>query len=346
MQFLAKMTVVGLATLTMAHPGEHHQHNEVAELSKREFRAATRRGLVACADKLQARDGIVERAGIRRAAMVAKHRQARGLEVRDADTVLNTSHLSTLGYTIDTPESTIFASNKTCILSPEGEIGPYWVKGELLRTDVRDGEPGVPLVVEGQFIDVETCEPITDVHWDLWNCNSTGVYSGVAVAGNGNGDDLTNMEKAFLRGVQKADDEGVVTFETVFPGHYAGRATHQHMVAHLDATVLANKTLSGGTVGHVAQMFWDQDLISAVEATYPYNTSEIDITPNSVDHVFVAETTDTDSDPVFEYVYMGSDISDGIFGWATFAINKSASYDAAYSFVWTDSGSVAETGSE
>lgn len=182
--------------------------------------------------------------------------------------------------------------------------------------------------------------------YGLGNCNATGVYSGVISDGNGNTADLTNLDKMFLRGVQKTDKEGVVTFETVFPGHYSGRATHHHMVAHLNASVLPNNTLSGGTVSHITQLFWDQDLISAVEATYPYNTNNISITANSEDRVFATETTDTESDPVFEYVYMGKDLSEGIFGWATFAINRSASYDPAYSFIWTGNGGMAESGGE
>jgi hypothetical protein len=135
-----------------------------------------------------------------------------------------------------------------------------------------------------------------------------------------------------------------VQFETVFPGHYSGRATHHHMVAHLNATVLSNNTLTGGSVAHVGQLFWDQDLIYDVEATYPYNANNITITTNADDRVFSTETVDTSSDPVFEYVYLGASLSDGLFGWVTIAVNVSATYDPNYSFVWTADGSVAETG--
>ena len=63
--------------------------------------------------------------------------------------------------------------------------------------------------------------------WDLWNCNATGVYAGIVATGNGNGlDDPTNINNTFLRGIQKVDHDGVATFESIFPGHYSGRATH------------------------------------------------------------------------------------------------------------------------
>lgn len=131
----------------------------------------------------------------------------------------------------------------------------YWVKGKLIRSDVREGQAGVEIVLDGQFVDVETCEPIVGLYWDIWNCNSTGVYSGVVANGNGNSADTSNYNTTFLRGLQPTDD-GVAQFRSVFPGHYAGRATH-HVIAYLNVTVLPNNTLTGGTVALVGQLFWD-----------------------------------------------------------------------------------------
>lgn len=61
---------------------------------------------------------------------------------------------------------------------------------------------------------------------DIWSANSTGVYSGVQSNGNGNYDDTSNLDNIALRGIQQADDDGVVQFSTIFPGHYTGRTTH------------------------------------------------------------------------------------------------------------------------
>lgn len=42
--------------------------------------------------------------------------------------------------------------------------------------------------------------------------------------GNGNsGTETSNLNNTWLRGVQETDDEGVVIFETLVPGHYTGR---------------------------------------------------------------------------------------------------------------------------
>lgn len=177
------------------------------------------------------------------------------LKVRDTDTVLNTSHHSDLtGITVDSDSSAYFGSNHTCILSPEGEIGPFWVKGELNRADIVDDEPGVVNYMHAQFIDVNTCEPISGLYWDVWNCNSTGVYSGVQDDSNGNGDDASNLNKTALRGIQQTDEDGIAYFRSVFPGHYSGRATHVHVVGHIGATLLENGTITGGNVSHIGQV--------------------------------------------------------------------------------------------
>ncbi|KAI4595966.1 hypothetical protein KJ359_006258 [Pestalotiopsis sp. 9143b] len=341
-----RFSVLSLAALTasvaVAHPGEKQVRTDAKiAAAKREFKAGVRRGLEACSGQLSAR-GVTKRAISRRAATAQKY--GRSVEARDTDAVLNTSHLSTTNYTLDTPESTLFANSGTCAINPEGETGPYWVRGELIRNNLREEQAGVPIVIEAQFVDVETCEPLEGVYWDVWNCNATGVYSGLVADGNGNTADTANLNATFLRGVAKSNADGVVQFESVFPGHYDGRATHHHMVVHLNATVLPNNTLTGGTYGHVGQLFWDQDIIDTVEATAPYNTNTISITNNSDDRVFSTETTDTDTVPVFEYVYLGSDLSDGLFGWVTVGINTSATYDPNYSYVWTSTGGVAESG--
>jgi hypothetical protein len=57
--------------------------------------------------------------------------------------------------------------------------------------------------------------------------NQQGVYSGVEASGNGNSE-AGNLDATFLRGIQKSDEDGVVYFQSVFPGHYTGRATHIH----------------------------------------------------------------------------------------------------------------------
>ncbi|KAL5355862.1 aromatic compound dioxygenase [Aspergillus floccosus] len=321
---LVSLCPLGCSALVAAHPGHQEPHATRDLLS---YKAHMRRGLEKCATNFED-SGLNARALVRRAEIANQHR-TRKLAARDTADVLNTTHLSSAGYTLSTPESEIFSTSNTCVLNPEGETGPYFIKGEYLRTD---------------FVDVETCEPIAGLYADIWNCNATGVYSGLVATGNGNSNDQSNLQATFLRGVGATDADGVVTFDTLFPGHYSGRTTHHHVVAHLNATVLPNNTLSGGSVPHIGQLFWDQDLINAVEATSPYSTNDVALTTNAEDRVFSDETAGTTSDPVINYVYLGEDLADGLLGWVTIAVNQSATYSPAYSYEWTSSGSVAVSG--
>ncbi|OJK03450.1 hypothetical protein ASPACDRAFT_49635 [Aspergillus aculeatus ATCC 16872] len=336
---LKQAIALSLAGFAIAHPGAH-EASSFTDVSKRAFLHNAHRSLSQCAGQLEKR-GVHERAASRRAALFEKYKK-RSLGLRDTEKVVNTSHHSSLHVTPNTSELELFSKDPVCILAPEGEVGPFWVKGELIRHDISDGEAGVPIILDGQFIDINTCQPIQDLYWDVWNCNSTGIYSGVQSSMNGNGNDASNLDKTFLRGIQKTDADGVAGFKTVFPGHYSGRATHVHVIAHVGAHVLPNNTLTGGHIPHVGQLFFDQDLISQVEATYPYNTSTVAITENADDHVVKVETEDSDSDPFFEYALLGDSIEDGILAWITLGINVTASHDssATWAATLTSSGGV------
>ncbi|KAI9733900.1 MAG: hypothetical protein M1834_002555 [Cirrosporium novae-zelandiae] len=351
MVYLSKvlqLVIVGIAGVAMAHPGGQGEHKSMHPHAKRNFLAQSRRSLDSCSEHLESR-GIKMRAEARRKATAEKFRKRSAqpagsyLQVRDTDTVLNTSHYSNLtGVTAGSADDVFYSENVTCILSPEGEIGPFWVKGELVRSNLIDNEPGVSVIIDGQFIDVNTCEPISGLYWDVWNANSTGVYSGIVSDSNGNGDDLSNLNKTFLRGIQMTDSDGVAQFTTNFPGHYSGRTNHVHVVAHVNATLLPNNTVTGGSVAHIGQFFYDQDLITEVEATYPYTTNTNDVTTNAEDRVFATETEDSNSDPVFEYVLLGDTVSDGLFAWVTVGVDTTASYNTSYASLLTSSGGVSE----
>lgn len=146
------------------------------------------------------------------------------------------------------------------------------------------------MVIDAEFLDISTCTGISDLYWDIWNANSTGVYSGVPGGdGNGNSADTTNIDKTFLRGLQPTDDEGVVQFTTFFPGHYTGRTNHIHVVAHVGGSILPNGTYTGGNVTHIGQLFFDQSLITQVEAVSPYSTNTQELTLNADDRVLLGE---------------------------------------------------------
>jgi len=265
------------------------------------------------------------------------------LRVRDAASVLATSHLSSEAYTNATEESILFSGNSSCILSPEVTQGPYYVTGEYVREDIREDQDGIDLILDTQVIDVATCEPVPDAMIEIWHCNSTGVYSGIVASGNGDSSDTTNLDNTFLRGLQPTDDEGVAQFQTLFPGHYTSRATHIHVLAHFNGTQYANGTYAGGYVSHVGQLFFDQDLITQVEAVSPYSTNTQEITDNSDDQIFAEEAATTD--PVIEYSLLGSDISAGVFGWVAFGIDLTSEQTISGAASLTADGGVANSNS-
>ncbi|ORY12234.1 extracellular dioxygenase, partial [Clohesyomyces aquaticus] len=333
----------------VAHPGHDHS-KEIQERTAYLTNPIHKRSLAHCAEKLKARGNDVAMAA-RRSAMAESLRKKRSisseksyLRARDLDSVLATDHHSNLtGITTETDPSVLFTGNASCILTPETTQGPYWVSGEMVRKNITEGFEGVPLTLDIQIIDTNTCEPVPQVFLEIWHCNSTGVYSGVVASGNGNNADASNLNATFLRGIQPSDEKGVVTFDTLFPGHYTGRTTHIHVLSHMNASVLTNNTVSGGSISHVGQLFFDQSLISVVETVEPYVSNTQELTTNAEDNIMSGESADVD--PVVEYVYLGDDVTEGLFGWIAFGIDAAAAYNISAAATLTDHGGVANNNS-
>ncbi|KAI1874250.1 uncharacterized protein JN550_002829 [Neoarthrinium moseri] len=271
-----------------------------------------------------------QRAAVRRAAKVTELRAKRGLTTqplghhkRDLASLqywATFSHNRTgNGYDLETPQDTIFGSNNTAALVPETTVGPYWVLGELIRTDLTEGQDGVPVHLDLQFVDINTFEPVSGLVSDIWHCNATGTYSGVTSEGG--------LNTTFARGSQITDDDGVVQYDTNFPGHYDRRLTHIHVIAQNNVTVLDNDTWTGGVTRHIGQIYLDDSIIKEVEATHPYNTNTIAYTSLEADGWALDEAT-ADYDPFAEYVKLSNNIEDGLLVWITIGIDLQADHSA------------------
>ncbi|KAK4458229.1 Intradiol ring-cleavage dioxygenase [Cladorrhinum samala] len=337
-----KATTAGLALLSgivSAHPG-HDVAHEAAE--RREYLASVKRSSLAhCADKLQAR-GISSRNVARRQARIEHARQKRSIK-RSIDDALATNHNKTsLGFTPETDAATLFAGNNSCILAPDVTQGPYYVSGEFVRENLVEDQEGVSLLLDYQVIDVNTCDPVPNLYLEIWNCNATGVYGGVVANGNGDSSDASNIDNTFLRGIQPTNEDGVATFETIFPGHYSGRTTHIHLMAHANATLLANQTLGNDIYSsHVGQVFFDQDLIYAVEKAAPYNTNTQTLLLNSEDNIMSEEFATDGVDFIMEYAMLGDKIEDGVFAWLAFGVDTTASNKVSPAVFLYEGGGVA-----
>ncbi|KAM0599133.1 hypothetical protein ACHAPN_001507 [Verticillium nonalfalfae] len=338
----------GIALLSIqaaAHPG-HDLSEEIAE--RRAFLGNIERASLAhCAAKLRAR-GVEQRNIERRAALLKDAREKLALKKkRDVDTVLATSHNKTeLGYTINTDADTLFSGQNSCVLTPEVTQGPYYVGGEYVRRNIIEEQEGVNIVLDYQVIDVDTCEPVPNVYLEMWHCNSTGVYSGVIANGNGDSSDESNIDNTWLRGIQETDSDGVAQFESLFPGHYTGRATHIHLMAHTNATLLANQTLGNDVyASHVGQAFFDQDLIDAVDKISPYSENTQDMTLNTEDSILSEEADTEGVDPLMEYTLLGDSAEDGLFAWLAFGINTTESSKVTPAVFLYEEGGVANSAS-
>jgi len=321
------------AALVSAHPGEHHTPAEIKREQEAHASANLRlgRALKSCATApgFAARQ---EKAAARRIETAHALRQKRGIQSttiqpakykRDDAAIkhwMSVSHDQTqaTGFSLDTPAAQLFAGNASCALVPEQTIGPYYVAGELIREDITEGQRGVPLHVEVEFVDVANCEAVPQLAIDLWQCNATGVYSGVDAAGQ------AGVATTWLRGVQISDTTGVASFDTIFPGHYAGRTSHIHVMATRDPRVLdSTQQFEGGVPTHIGQFYFDEKLIGQVEAVEPYKSNDKLRLTNDQDFIAVAAAT-AENDIFMDYVLLGDDISDGVLAWITVGIDADA----------------------
>ena len=124
------------------------------------------------------------------------------------------------------------ALRDVCFLTPQQIEGPYYLDPGLVRRQIADGRAGVPLRVDLRVIDGATCRPSARARVDIWHADARGIYSGYE--GQGDKQDLSTVGQKFLRGTQFTDSKGAVSFETIYPGWYTGRATHIHFKVLLD----------------------------------------------------------------------------------------------------------------
>ena len=144
-----------------------------------------------------------------------------------------------------TPPGTVFtpadvAALGTCLVLPDLTQGPFPTIDQIERRDITEGHAGLTLRVGVQVVD-ESCVPIPGATVEIWHCDIDGDYSAYA---DGYTDDDDGEGTTFLRGSQVANADGIVEFQTVYPGWYAGRAVHIHANVHIDdATVLTTQFL-------------------------------------------------------------------------------------------------------
>ncbi|RJF80476.1 protocatechuate dioxygenase [Oleomonas cavernae] len=156
------------------------------------------------------------------------------------------------------PGAAVAQAGDVCRLTPQVTEGPFYTDPRLVRADMREGRPGVPLALRLQVVDAR-CQALAKARVDVWHCDALGLYSGYP--GQGDGRDISTVGETFLRATQIAGADGTVQFTTLYPGWYRGRTPHIHFKAFIDRA----NVLTG-------QIFFPDALSEAVySSTAPYS---------------------------------------------------------------------------
>jgi protocatechuate 3,4-dioxygenase beta subunit len=170
-----------------------------------------------------------------------------------------------------------------CPLNPEQEEGPFYVDEGLLRSDVLDGQPGVPLLLSIKVVKAAKCEPVAKAAVEIWSANSLGKYSDKAQEGT--------VGQKYLRGVQLTDASGFVKFRSIYPGWYAGRTCHIHLKVRTGGTASGSSySTAGSTVAHGGQIFFPPSMNESLRSVYTGDTNSF--INNADDRVYGSQRGD------------------------------------------------------
>ncbi|MQM24851.1 intradiol ring-cleavage dioxygenase [Glycomyces albidus] len=161
---------------------------------------------------------------------------------------------------------------------PQETAGPYPGDGSngpdvlaesgVVRSDIRSSfgsstttAEGVPMGIELTVYDMANDNArFEGAAVYLWHCDREGRYSMYSEGVEG---------ENYLRGVQVADADGVVAFQSVFPACYSGRWPHLHFEVYPDADSISDSANAIAT----SQIALPQDVCETVYAEEGYEQS-------------------------------------------------------------------------
>jgi len=144
----------------------------------------------------------------------------------------------------------------SCLRVASTTEGPCTTAADLVRQDISNGLRGLPVRLALKFVDA-SCNALPGVTVKIWHTNFEGSYSGATPNNNMCLKQQAYSSQNFFRGVQTTGTDGVVYFDTCFPGWYRGRAVHIHF-----------QVKSGSTTYRVSQLFFPEDVTEDVFATH------------------------------------------------------------------------------
>jgi protocatechuate 3,4-dioxygenase beta subunit len=183
----------------------------------------------------------------------------------------------------DTDTGSGGTTNSSCTASPSETEGPFPTKtpSSLVTNDIRSDRTGVAFTIKIVIKNRNnSCAVLAGALVDIWHCDKDGYYSEY---GGTSMQTVNYTSVHFLRGRQTTDSNGQVTFTSIFPGWYSGRATHIHVHVYN----------ASGTSLLVTQISFPEGSSSAVATvnssagqTYGYTKGLTGYTYNASDNVF------------------------------------------------------------
>ena len=192
------------------------------------------------------------------------------------DDVTPTSTTTTTG----SGTTTTTTGSGSCTVAPTETEGPFptHTPSSYVRSDITDGRTGYKLTAKITVTNsASSCAALGGALVDIWHCDAEGNYSEYG----GTGMQSTNYTSVhFLRGRQTTDSSGLVTFTSIFPGWYSGRATHIHVHVYN----------ASGTSLKVTQIAFPEGTGTALAAVNGYAKGMTGYTYNKSDNVFSDDT--------------------------------------------------------
>lgn len=125
-----------------------------------------------------------------------------------------------------------------CLMTSSQVEGPFFIASPI-RKDIKEDRKGKEMNLKLQILRAPDCTPIENALVEIWHCDAEGAYSGYpeslahnvweTISLTPSGENVKPMnETRYLRGAQNTDANGLVEFQTIFPGWYDPRTPHIH----------------------------------------------------------------------------------------------------------------------
>ena len=284
---------------------QHHEHHDDYGGLHRDLRATLdRRGILRLGVRFGAAFGALQLAGCG--------------DSPTSPTPTSTTTAATTTTTTSTATTPVTATG-TCSRIPQETEGPYPADGSngptvltstgVVRSDIRASfagmsgvAGGVPLNIALTIVSASTCAPLAGAAVYLWHCDREGRYS-LYTQG------VTNQN--YLRGVQEADANGRLVFQSIYPGCYAGRWPHIHFEVYSNLAAATNSRNKTAT----SQIALPKATSDLVYATAGYEQS----IRNSAQITLASDNVFSDGSSL-ELATTTGDINDGVTATLTVAI--------------------------